>query len=491
MKLKKQMLISNIVVLTLPIVVAAIIGGIAIFFMRDMYWDPIEDMFTDRNGIVYAQSLIYAEIDDLTDSSPEHADIRKSASKRLVAEMAGLGYHIRYMLNGKEKFSNITPDDEMKAADLLGGEAAHLDHITASQDNVHVIKKRWTQSGNIVSIVAVNPGNIVKPNAFSFFYTYVGFFVFLILFFVLLSLVGCTMFFYKVAKQKVLMPLEQISKATKAIRSGDLSTPATVVSGSDEVVQLGKDFSDLQVYLRESLAQRVEYEQRRRELLSGISHDLRTPLTSIKGYTEGLLAGIANTPDKQLRYYKAIQTRTDDLERLVNNLSLYNHFVDPMFMFKPEICSFKKMVSTYVSEEKARFEQEAVTIEWNINTDEDTVYIDTAEFRRIFDNLFNNAIKYRVKATSRIRLSLEREGQLLVFLFSDDGPGVREDRAENIFEAFVRLDTARSHTDQGSGLGLAIVKKIIEAHKGTVRAYNDHGLTICMTLPLYQKKNGT
>ena len=105
--------------------------------MRDMYWDPIEDMFTDRNGIVYAQSLIYAEIDDLTDSSPEHADIRKSASKRLVAEMAGLGYHIRYMLNGKEKFSNITPDDEMKAADLLGGEAAHLDHITASQDNVH------------------------------------------------------------------------------------------------------------------------------------------------------------------------------------------------------------------------------------------------------------------------------------------------------------------------------------------------------------------
>ncbi len=485
MNLKKSLLLTNFIMIVLPFIVSSIIGAGAIVLMRGTYWDPIENMFADRNEVVYAQSLIYSERQHLADPDPAHAVQRNSAMKRLTVELADLGYHLQYRLNGKEEFSNLTPEDEQKGMEMLGFDPNGMDHITASKDNVYYIKAFWDVDGNLISITAINPGKVVHPSAFSFFYTYIGFFLFVMFFFALLTMVIVNMVVYKKVQSMVLEPIKQISNAAKAIRSGDLTTPVKV-SGPTELQQVCRDFTDMQAYLKDSYTKQAEYDRSRRELLSGISHDLRTPLTSIKGYAEGLMAGIANTPEKQQRYFSAIETRAGDLERLINNLSLYNNFEATLFMYHPIVCSFRQMLERYIDEEKGRFERDRITIEWGVETTEDTVYIDVTEFHRILDNLFNNAVKYRTADTSYIRLRLEKEEAFLVFLFGDDGPGIEEDSLDDIFEAFVRLDTARAHTNMGSGLGLAIVKKIVEAHHGTVRAYNDRGLTLCITLPLYQ-----
>ena len=486
MSLKQKLFVSNCIMIILPFLVFCVIGFFAILVMKDVYWESIEKLFSDRNEVVYTQSLIYGELEKLSESDPLTSSQRQAAMRRLISEVGDLGYHMQYQLNGVEEFSNITTDDEQRINETLGEKTRQLDHLTASKGDIHFIKTTWDNDGNRVVIRAVNAGHVVKPTAFSFFYTYVGFFLFLIFFFVLFTMIVVNTIVYSKAKKTVLEPLQQISRAARAIRAGNLNEPITAFS-KDELGQVCRDFSDMQAYLRESMKQQIAYEQKRKELLSGISHDLRTPLTSIKGYTEGLLAGIASTPDKQERYYKAIQTRADDLSRLVDNLSLYNHFANPKFMYEPQVCSFSKILQTYVSSERGRMEKDHVTVSWSLETREDLVYIDVTEFRRVLDNLFNNAVKYRTAEASQIQLRLEKEGKHLVFLFSDDGPGIEEDGAENIFEAFVRLDAARTHTNQGSGLGLAIVRKIVEAHQGTVRAYNDHGLTICITLPLYQK----
>ena len=485
MNLKRNLLISNFIMVAVPFIVSVIIGGCGILYMYNSYWSPMEKMFSDPNEMAYAQSLIYGELENLSNDDPINAEQRLQAEKRLVVEMADLGFHIQYRLNGNEEFSNITPEDEEKERELLGPEALSLRHVTASKADMHLIKSHWVQGKNSVDIKAVNPGKAVRPVIFSFFSTYIGFFVALLLICVLITIVIINVVIYKRASRNILQPLQQISAATKAIRSGDLTTPVSV-SGAEEFIQVGKDFMDMQAYLRDSVAKQIEYNRRRRELLSGISHDLRTPLTSIKGYAEGLQAGIADTPEKQRRYYAAIKTRADDLERLVNNLSLYNKSATTLFMYRPEKCSLSDVLKAYVEEEEERFQRDHVRIEWNLGTTEDSVYIDVQEFHRVLDNLFNNAVKYRVKDTSLIRLGLQKEARVLTFYFSDDGPGIAEDSTDDIFEAFVRLDTARSHIEQGSGLGLAIVKRIVEAHKGTVRACNDHGLTICITLPLYK-----
>jgi signal transduction histidine kinase len=491
MTLKQRMLLSNLIMIALPFIVMALVGLFAFMMMHDMYWNPIENMFSGRNELVYAQSLIYGELETLADSDPNHKEKRDTASRRLIIEMADLGYHVQYHLNGIEQFSNITPEDEQVGVSILGEEARKLDHITASKGNIHVIKTRWVNGDNVAIVRAINPGKVVYPVRFSFFYTYIGFFLFMMFFFVLITMVIVNAIMYNKSKKLILEPLEQISKAARAIRSGDLQTPVEIRgSESEELQQVCRDFSDMQTYLKDSVAKQTEYEKYRRELLSGISHDLRTPLTSIKGYAEGLMTGIADTPEKRERYYQAIQTRAEDLNRLVNNLSLYNHFDTSMFRASPEACSFAQVLHDYVNEEKVRFDKDNVHIEWSIETTDDTVYIDKTEFRRVFDNLFNNSVKYRIHSVTNIRLRLEKEGEVLVFLFSDDGPGVDADSVDYIFEAFVRLDAARSHTDKGSGLGLAIIKKIVEAHDGTIRAYNDKGLTICITLPIFEKNKG-
>ena len=93
---------------------------------------------------------------------------------------------------------------------------------------------------------------------------------------------------------------------------------------NDEFGQVCHDFNEMCQYLKQSVEQRLEYEKRRKELISGISHDLRTPLTSISGYLDGLIEGIASTPEMQKRYLNAMKIRTMDLKRLVGNLSEYN-----------------------------------------------------------------------------------------------------------------------------------------------------------------------
>lgn len=487
MNLKKTLLISNFELIALPFLVAGIIGAGAIILMLDTHWAPIEDMFSDRNELVYAQSLIYSELDKLSDSEVTHDNRRQNAIDRLIRQMDDLGYHVQYSLNGDEKFNNITSEEQEKGDALIGPNRQDLDQITASQGNVHLIKAHWINAGNTVDIKAINSGKVGIGMNFSFFFTYIGFFLLMILTAFILTLGIVNTIIYNKTKKMILEPIQQISNAAKAIRAGNLDTPIDI-NGPDELEQVGQDFMDMQNFLKESVIKQNEYDMNRQELLSGISHDLRTPLTSIKGYTEGLMAGIADTPEKQRRYYAAIQTRTDDLEKLVNSLSLYMRVNRTLFMRNPMVLSFSHMLRSYVSKEKDQFERYHVTVEWCIDTADDIVNIDVTEFHRVLDNLFNNAVKYRTADTSYIRLRLEKESDMLVFLFSDDGPGIAEANLEHIFEAFVRLDEARSHTDMGSGLGLAIVKRIVKAHHGNVRAYNDRGLTLCITLPLYRER---
>lgn len=223
-------------------------------------------------------------------------------------------------------------------------------------------------------------------------------------------------------------------------------------------------------------------------MLAGISHDLRTPLTSVKAYVEGLRDGIANTEEKRQRYYNALRIRAADLETLIDNLSVFSGFDRGEYHFLMERIEFGEFLSQYFKEYSVEFQENHININWKCPSDEH-FYIsgDKNQIRRILGNLVQNTLKYREKDETALKAELYRKDGRAVLELEDDGPGVPPEERELIFDSFYRGDKARSDPGSGSGLGLSIVKEILKGHKATVLAKSGadgKGLRIIMGFPL-------
>lgn len=246
----------------------------------------------------------------------------------------------------------------------------------------------------------------------------------------------------------------------------------------------------MQKYLKQSVEQRLEYETRRNEIISGVSHDLRTPLTSIRGYLDGLMEGIADTPGKRERYFHAIKTRTGDLERLVDSLSEYNRLESGQVKYHMERSDFKQFIEHYLSSCREENVRNRVRVTFECTEQACFLYFNKDEMKRVFDNLFSNTVRYRERPESAVCVCLSKaDGETwLQVTFQDNGPGVPEESLNCIFETFYRVDAARSEAGKGSGIGLAVVKEIITGHGGTVHAENHGGLAVIIRLPAVREE---
>ena len=202
-------------------------------------------------------------------------------------------------------------------------------------------------------------------------------------------------------------------------------------------------------------------------------------------YLDGLLDGIADTPEKQLRYLQAIKTRTRNLVSLVDSLSQYSR-LDASFRYHMEDTDFKDYVEKYLELVRPDMENQQVQIAYSCGKGSFSVRLDREEFKRIFNNLFANTVRYRRKENSRVLISMKRklEGNCLELVFQDDGPGVPKECLEQIFDSFYRVDDSRNSAEKGSGIGLAVVKEIILGHGGTIRAENRGGLAVIINIPV-------
>jgi signal transduction histidine kinase len=479
--LKKKLIFCNILMIGIPLFITIFISMGAMYFFYRSYLDPVENLFQDKNELVYAQSLLYTSQDKLSNIDPSNRNSLQKNLQSLGRSMEDLGYHMRYTINMAPQYDTITEEDIRVARYLLGNRLHTGQHLTASRAGRSIIKLTWNSSHSVITILAVNSGQ-QRPHAMISLKHY--FIAFMVVLFLLVfgSIAMVNTWLYRKVHKDLLVPMVQLSLATKAIREGDLS--ATVdYHNTDELGMVCDNFRAMQQYLRNSVEERVRNEENRRELFSGISHDLRTPLTSIRGYTEALLAGIASSPEKQKRYLNAIASRSKDLERLINDLSLYNRLAAHQLICHPEKVNFGSVVRQYAEEEMEYLSSKNMTVHFDIDDTLD-VMLDEKEFRRVLFNLFTNTIKYREKDTSQVSVSIHKEGEEAVFSYHDDGPGVVPEKLPHIFEAFYRADASRTKTSEGSGLGLAVVAEIANAHNGRVEARNENGLTIRFCIPL-------
>lgn len=302
-----------------------------------------------------------------------------------------------------------------------------------------------------------------------------------------LSTITIIVFVYnRLAKQfveRILTPIDDLVKAAQRVGEGDLSQPISCEDSAElEPVMIA--FNNMQEHLI-SERERIEaYEKSRTDLVAGISHDLRTPLTAVKGYIKGLQDGIANTPEKQARYLEIAYRRTGDVERLLHQLFLFSKMETGNLELNRENVDLEEVLQKTVYDLNRELNAEQGYLVFEAGEGLHPVSVDMEQLARILANLTENSMKYAGVSPVRMSLSLRREADGEHVLFSDNGQGVPEEALPMLFEEFWREDKARSgKKNKGSGLGLYIVRYLVEAHGGRVTAYNQDGLVIEMVFP--------
>ena len=280
--------------------------------------------------------------------------------------------------------------------------------------------------------------------------------------------------------RSIAVPLVKLKKATKNIKEGNLDF-VLEVEGNDEFSQLCQDFEEMRKRLKESTEEKILMDKENKELISNISHDLKTPITAVKGYVEGIMDGVADTPEKMDRYVRTIYNKTNEMDHLINELTFYSKIDTNRIPY-----TFSKLnVEDYFSDcaEELGLEMETRGIELvyaNYVEKGVQVIADGEQIRRVIHNIVSNAIKYMEKPRGIIQLRVRDVGDFIQVEIEDNGKGIAAKDLPYIFDRFYRTDVSRNSSKGGSGIGLSIVKKIMEDHGGKVWATSRLGIGTIM-----------
>lgn len=298
----------------------------------------------------------------------------------------------------------------------------------------------------------------------------------------ILVLVGVSQIFTRNLASYIIKPLDALNEGAQRIQKNDLSTDILYV-GDAEFEQVCTAFNSMQGHLLEEQEKNRKYEKARTDMIAGISHDLRTPLTAIKGTIKALLDGIAATPEKQQKFLTAAYRRTGEMDALLNQLFYVSRLETGNMPLEIKKINLTEFIDRYVCGKQEALNPKDVDIQAILQKRKFFVMADPEQLQRILDNLIQNSLKYSEASPVHMAISLKHNAEQVILSVGDNGVGVPEDKLPHIFEEFYRGDESRNKKE-GNGLGLYIVKYLTEAMGGTVRAENREGLVITMEFPL-------
>lgn len=275
-------------------------------------------------------------------------------------------------------------------------------------------------------------------------------------------------------------PLQQLRQAAERVQAEQYAERIPY-EGDYEFEQVCASFNDMQREIGKARRQQKEYEKARTDMVAGISHDLRTPLTAIQGTLKGLIDGVARTPEMQKKFLEVAFRRAVEMNHLLDQLFYFSKIETGNMPVHLQTVNWSEYLQCYL--EKRRDLQEEHVQYYLYQTGNDMASdIDVKEMDRILDNLVENSKKYAGCEELEISVNLRQKADRVYIWISDNGRGVPEDKLPHIFEKFYRADESRNETE-GNGLGLHIVKYLTEAMDGEVTAKNNGGLEIRLDFP--------
>ena len=296
----------------------------------------------------------------------------------------------------------------------------------------------------------------------------------------IIVLVMISQLFTKNLTDRIMEPLDALAEGAKRIKENDLTQDIAYV-GELEFENVCAAFNDMQESILEAQEKNRKYEKARTDMIAGISHDLRTPLTAMKGTIKGLMDGVVSEPKQQKKFLQAAYRRTGDMDMLLNQLLYLSRMETgnmPISMQTIEIAAFLKNYAKGKREMLGTGQEEITADTKGITAG---VSIDPEQFQRVLDNLVENSRKYGETTPLRMKIKLEKTPKGISICFQDNGVGVSEEKLPYIFDEFYRGDESRNKKE-GNGLGLYIVKYLMEAMGGSVRAENADGLAVYLEL---------
>lgn len=319
--------------------------------------------------------------------------------------------------------------------------------------------------------------NKVDPSILQFFSTYTVISVVIIL-------LACMAVLRDYVYRQFIRPISELNQAMKKIAEGNLDYRLEEKYKS-EMGEVFRNYEEMRLRLKESTTELLENEEHNRELVSNISHDLKTPITSIKGYVEGIMDGVADTPEKMDRYIRTIYNKTNDMDRLINELTLYSKIDNNRILYNFQRINVSEYFNDCVEEVGLDLESKCIELNFDNLVSDDTVVIaDPEQMKRVINNIISNSMKYMDKDPKvqkrMIEIRILDDIDSIRVEIEDNGKGIASKDLSRIFERFYRTDASRNSSRGGSGIGLSIVKKIIEDHGGYIWATSKEGEGTCM-----------
>ena len=278
----------------------------------------------------------------------------------------------------------------------------------------------------------------------------------------------------------MVLPLSRLQKGAQNIKEGNLDFQMDI-DGEDEFSELCMDFEDMRIRLKESAEEKLILDKESKELISNISHDLKTPITAVKGYCEGIMDGVADTPEKMDRYVRTIYNKTNEMDHLINELTLYSKIDTNRIPYNFSKLNVDEYFRDCAEEIRLELTTQGIEMVYANYVDEDVMVIaDSEQIRRVIHNLISNAIKYMDKSKGIIRFRVKDVGDFIQVEIEDNGKGIPSKDLPYIFDRFYRTDISRNSSKGGSGIGLSIVRKIMDDHGGQVWATSRLGIGTIM-----------
>jgi signal transduction histidine kinase len=284
-----------------------------------------------------------------------------------------------------------------------------------------------------------------------------------------------TIIFARKMSQKIMKPIENLKEAVDEVSEGNYGAVINHYP-HNEIGELIESFNQMSLKLKESEELKKKYEINRKTLIANISHDLKTPITSIMGYVEGIQEGVANSPEKLNKYIDIIYHNASYTNKLINDLFLFSKLDIQQVDFDFVETSIKDYMNDLMTEMKIELGENG----YNLNYDDEVLkdkmlFIDRKRIRQVIINIINNAIKYNDKDKIKILCILSEEDKGVKISIKDNGTGIDNENIDSIFDRFYRVDQARNKDIGGTGLGLAISKELVKAHNGEIWAESEVG----------------
>ena len=297
---------------------------------------------------------------------------------------------------------------------------------------------------------------------------------------IIVILLITSLFLTRWISKGVFEPVNQLNIAMQNIAEGNLEYMLPD-KNDGEIGDLYRNYEDMRLRLKESTDEKILAEKQNKELVSNISHDLKTPITAIKGYVEGIMDGVADTPEKMDKYIKTIYNKANDMDRLINELTVYSGIDSNRIPYHFHKINVSEYFGDCIEEVGLDLESKNIKLDYSSLVSPDTLIIaDPEQLKRVINNIIGNSVKYMDKQRGEIDIRILDEIDSIRVEIEDNGKGIAARDLPNIFERFFRTDASRNSAQGGSGIGLSIVKKIVEDHGGYIWATSKEGEGTCM-----------